>query len=203
MAGGILITGFEAFGGHGDNPSARIADALDGTVIAGTAVTGHVLPVVHEGLEAHIESLIADTAPRAVICLGLAAGEAAVRLERFAFNRADFDIPDNAGATLRGILVAGGPERLAATLPIVAMEARIAALGIPVRPSDSAGEYLCNAALYFALRATGRRRPPPACGFIHLPFLPEQAQGAPSLPLATMTDAVREAAAASLERGSG
>ncbi len=203
MTGGILITGFETFGGHGDNPSARIAVALDGSVIAGTPVIGHVLPVVHAGLETHIESLIADTAPRAVICLGLAAGEAAIRLERVAFNRADFAIPDNAGATLRGTLVKGGPERLAATLPVAAIEARIAARGIPVRPSDSAGEYLCNAALYYALRAAGRRRPEPACGFIHLPFLPEQTDGAASLPLAAMIEAVREAAAAALALGSG
>ena len=44
----VLVTGFEPFGGDVVNPSAEIARALDGRVIAGRSVIGAVLPCVFQ-----------------------------------------------------------------------------------------------------------------------------------------------------------
>ncbi|MDH3229008.1 MAG: pyroglutamyl-peptidase I [Alphaproteobacteria bacterium] len=187
----MLLTGFEAYGGHAVNPSGEVARALDGAGIAGVRVAGRVLPVVHAGLAGRIAALIDAVSPRAVICLGLDPGESAVRLERTAANALDFEIADNEGAILRGPVVAGGAAALPGTLPVPAIEDRLRAAGIPVRGSDDAGRYVCNALMYHALMAAARRDPAPACGFIHLPLLPEQADGSPSLPLERMVEAIR------------
>ena len=83
--------------------------------------------------------------------------------------------------------------------PSIKIDVMLRAGNIAVRGSDDAGRYLCNAAMYHALSATARRDPSPPCGFIHLPFLPEQAGDDASLPLETMVDAIRIAIETTLE----
>lgn len=195
----MLLTGFKPYGGHAINPSAEIARTLDGTAIGGTRVTAHILPVVYAGMGERIQALIDDISPRAVICLGLDPGIEAIHLERVAANALDFQIADNAGEILQGPVTKGGADALPSRLPLDSIEARLRAGNIAVRGSDDAGRYLCNALMYLALSATARRDSPPPCGFIHLPFLPEQAGGEASLPLETMVEGVRIAIAATLE----
>ena len=196
----MLLTGFEPYGGHDINPSTEIVRALDGATIMGMRVTGRILPVIYDGMAERVQALIDQTLPRAVICLGLDPGEWAIRLERVAANALDFEIADNAGEILQGPVAKDGADILHSTLPLEEIEARLRVGNIPVRGSDDAGRYLCNAVMYLALSAAARRNPPPACGFIHLPFLPEQAGTDASLPLETMIEAVRIAIAATLER---
>ena len=109
-----------------------------------------------------------------MICLGLWPGTPLLRLERIAVNIADFEIPDNVGHMTRGPVVEGGAEAYRSTLPIHAIQDRLLAAGIPARLSGSAGTYLCNALMYHALRACAEHAPGVPCGFIHLPYLPEQ-----------------------------
>ncbi len=167
-----LVTGFDPFGGHSVNPSALIARALDGTEIAGTRIVGRILPVDLDGLDAALDAALAGLEPKLVLALGLAASEPVIRLERVALNRADFNTPDNAGATRRGEpLEAGGPTARESRLPLDLILERLLAVGIPARFSETAGLYLCNAAMY---RLLGRLPIRLACGFIHLPPLPAQ-----------------------------
>lgn len=170
----MLLTGFQSYGGRAVNPAEDVVKALDGEEIAGRHVTGRTLPVHYAELGPQIARLIAETAPRAVICLGLWPGEPMLRLERIAVNIADFEIADNAGLIEHGAVVAGGPAAYDATLPIQAIQDRLLEAGIPARLSGSAGNFLCNALMYHALRSCAGRDPVPACGFIHLPYLPQQ-----------------------------
>ena len=170
----MLLTGFQSYGGRAANPAEDVVKALDGEVIAGRTVMGRTLPVRYAELGSQIAQLVAETAPRAVICLGLWPGEPMLRLERIAVNIADFEIADNAGLIERGAVVTGGPVAYAATLPIHAIQDRLLEAGIPARLSGSAGNFLCNALMYHALRSCARHDPVPACGFIHLPYLPQQ-----------------------------
>jgi pyroglutamyl-peptidase len=77
-------------------------------------------------------------------------------------------------------------------LPIKAMLQRLRDAGIPASLSQTAGTFVCNQVFYALMHALRRRRA--RGGFVHVPYLPEQAvrhAGAPSLPLQTMIDAVR------------
>ena len=168
----VLVTGFETFGGHDENPSALVAMALDGRAIAGARVTGRILPVDLGGLDAALDAALAGDVPDAVLAFGLAGNEAVIRLERVALNVADFGIPDNAGVTHRNApLEPGGPDARFSRLPLEAILDATLAAGIPARLSETAGLYLCNAAMY---RLLGRLDATVPCGFVHLPPLPAQ-----------------------------
>jgi len=180
-----LVTGFEPYGGMGLNPSAEIARRLDGATIAGVPVVGRRLPVDLARLDDALKLAWADIDPVAVILLGLAPGETCIRLERVALNLADFPIPDNAGAKARDTRLARtAGAALWSRLPLRGIEECLLGMGIPARLSESAGTYLCNAAMYRALSWLPQRVP---CGFIHLPLLPAQVaigleSGAPAQP---------------------
>jgi len=175
MEGKALITGFEPYGGRRLNPSGELAAALDGARLGDLVVVSRTLPVVFAGLAERIEACLAEARPAVVIALGLWPGEPMIRLERLAVNLADCTSPDNAGALPSGErLDPDGAPTLAATLPLRAVEAALLAAGIPARLSNTAGTFLCNATLYTLLRATERRGGRIPCGFIHLPYLPQQ-----------------------------
>lgn len=168
----IVLTGFEPFGGFARNPSALIVEALDGRTLAGARILGRILPVDLAGLDAALGKALAGTAPSAVIALGLAASEPVIRLERVALNVADFSTPDNTGAISRNApLDPAGPDARLSRLPLEAILDGLLAAGVPARLSETAGLYLCNAAMY---RLLGRVKAPTPCGFIHLPPLPDQ-----------------------------
>jgi pyroglutamyl-peptidase len=210
MAGTALVTGFEPYGGRRVNPSGALAAALDGARLGDLVIVGRTLPVVFAGLAERIEACLAATRPAVVIALGLWPGEPTLRLERLAVNLADCTSPDNAGALPRDEpLDRDGAAALAATLPLPAIAAALLAAGIPARLSNTAGTFLCNATLYTLLRALEHRGERIPCGFIHLPYLPQQVAellsgtgaGAvdradlASMDLATMERAVRVALA--------
>ena len=205
-----LVTGFEAYGGRDRNPAGEIAASLDGTAIGDTRLVGRCLPVAFGALETLIPALLAEIDPVAVISLGLCPAEPVIRLERVAINLADFPIPDNDGAVLVDQpLDAGGTAARFATLPLRPIQTALLGAGIPARLSSTAGTYLCNQALYGFLGAIERSGKAVPCGFIHLPYLPEQIAGMmarmqkersvqqrqptdlPSMSLATMSLAVR------------
>ena len=170
----ILITGFEPYGGRGSNPAAEIARSLHGREIAGTPVVGRTLPVSHARLRNEIDTLLRELDPAAVVSLGLAPGELAIRIERIGHDIADFEIPDNDGTLVADTLGGNGPTALPVTLPVKRIERALLDAGIPSRLSTTAGTFLCNACLYgflVAISEGGRAVP---CGFIHLPYMPAQ-----------------------------
>jgi pyroglutamyl-peptidase len=208
-----LLIGFEPYGGLDRNPSAEVVKELDGTVIAHHGVDGRVLPVSFGSLGGRIRELLSDTDPAVVVSLGLCPGEPVIRLERVALNLADFAIPDNEGSRIQDAPVTpAGPAARLATLPLRGIERALLRAGIPVRLSATAGTFLCNATLYTTLETV---RPGVPCGFVHLPYLPEQAArrcaqtnadpsalaAVASMSAATMVAAVRIVLEVSLREG--
>ncbi len=184
----MLLTGFRSYGERAINPAEEIVKRLDGRNIGGEQVNGRILPVEYRRLGPAIQETIRDTKPRAVICLGLWPGAPLIRLERVAVNVADFEIADNVGEIAKEPLNAGGDAAFLSTLPLDAIHNRLLAAGIPAQLSGTAGAFLCNALMYHALRASADRSPSPpcGCGFIHVPYLPEQ--------VAQMIEATRQGA---------
>jgi pyroglutamyl-peptidase len=169
----ILLTGFEPFGTHADNPSSDVAKALDGRAVGAETVRTAILPVHHARAADLVRELVKETAPRAIVHLGLAGGRARVALERVAVNVMDFDLADNAGYRATGEpCVPGGPAAYFSTLPLDAMLQALTAEGVPAYLSSSAGTYLCNQTFYTTrhlLESHGAGTP---AGFIHLPLAP-------------------------------
>ena len=89
-------------------------------------------------------------------------------------------------------IIPGGPDGYFSTLPVKAMIAAISESGLPAAISNTAGTFVCNDVLYSLLHhyaGTGTR-----CGFIHVPWLPEQ--GEPSLSLESTAKALEIAVSA-------
>jgi pyroglutamyl-peptidase len=201
-AGGVLVTGFEPFGGDDTNPSWEICRVLPGAV--GRARI-HTLRVPTEFRRA-IETVAAEIErlePDVVLLLGQAGGRAALCVERVAINVDDARIADNAGwQPVDEPVAPSGPAAYFATVPVKAMTAAIRAAGVPAEVSNSAGTFVCNHLLYGVLHflaASGRAA---RAGFIHVPWLESQAAarpGSPSMALATMARGVEAALAAALD----
>ncbi len=196
----ILLTGFEPFGGDPRNPSSEACALLDGEEIAGHQVRAVTLPTAFNAAALKLLREIARREPALVIATGLAVGRAEITPERFALNFADARIPDNRGRQPRGkTLVKGAPLAYASTLLVDRIVARLRAAGIPAAPSLSAGAFVCNE-LFFRLRHATEGSPLRA-GFIHVPYASEhvvERPGTPSLPLATIAQALRLAAEVAL-----
>lgn len=198
----ILVTGFEPFGGAASNPSQDIARALDGREIAGHRVVGVVLPCVFATAPKELLHRIREIRPAAVLCLGLANGRAEITPERVAINLDDARIPDNAGAQPVDRPIARASEAAYfSKLPIKPIVAALRAKGIPASISNTAGTFVCNHVFYQLMRALRRLRTIRG-GFIHVPCTPELAKpGEPSLPLATMIEAIALAVEVTTGRG--
>lgn len=201
----LLLTGFEPFGGGTINPSGELARRLDGIEIAGARVVGRALPVSFERLPSLIAALVDEMVARAgtaaLLGMGLAGGEPAIRLEQIAINRAHSETADNDGvAPVNQPLERDGPAARIATLELEPIVADLRGAAIPARLSFHAGTHCCNLWLYHALGALERAGKRIPCGFIHLPCLPEQALDGASatMTLDTMTQAVRKVAEAAL-----
>lgn len=195
----VLLTGFEPFGGETVNPSQEVARHWHGRVIGGHRVVGALLPCVFGAAITELKRQIRETKPVLVICVGQAGGRAEITPERVTINVDDARIPDNAGRQpVDRAIVRGGPAAYWSTLPIKAIVAALRQHGIPASVSQTAGTFVCNHVFYGLMHALRPRRAARG-GFIHVPFLPEQAtKGQPSLPLETMVEAVGVAIATAL-----
>lgn len=199
----VLVTGFESFAASTVNPSAMLVHQLDESSIAQARVIGIELPVSYRAAPKALREAVNTVQPSIVLSLGLASGRSMLALERVAINVLDYPIPDNEGAQpIEGPIVADGAAAYFATLPIKAIVAAWAEESIPGYISNTAGTYLCNQILYESLHlaaARGHR-----AGFIHLPYLPEQAarvgNNAPSMALNLMLQGVRRAIEVSVSR---
>lgn len=196
----VLLTGFEPFGDGERNPSAEIAEGLDGAVVAGHRVAGATLPVTAAGAPRALEEAVGRHGPSLVLSLGLAGGRGMLALERVALNVLDFPIPDNDGSRpVDEPVVGSGPAAYLATIPLKAVLAAWGDEGLPGYVSNTAGTFVCNQTFYRSLHLSAER----GCraGLIHLPYLPAQAAGtagAPSVSRDLMVRAVELALEVSL-----
>ncbi|MCD0494011.1 pyroglutamyl-peptidase I [Chromobacterium violaceum] len=196
----VLLTGFEPFGGETVNPSWEAARKLDGETIAGARVHARLLPCEFGAALDELYRQLDALRPDVAIAVGQAGGRPDIAVERVAINVDDARFPDNAGRQpIDEPVVANGPAAYFSTLPIKAIVAGLRERGLPATVSQSAGTFVCNHVMYGLLH-----RGCPRAGFIHLPFLPEQAirhPGAFSLQLDDCVAALRLAVELSLTRG--
>ncbi len=177
----VLLTAFEPFDGSTENASLAVLSLLQAECDWPEPIdlrTG-VLLVATARVGSELDALLTAHRPAVAVLLGESAQAACVTLERLAVNLLDFRVPDNAGSQpVDEPVEAGGPAALWSTLPVRTCAARVASSGGSAALSLSAGAYLCNQALYHALRwaasCPGTDIERPSVGFVHLPSLPSQ-----------------------------
>ena len=201
----VLITGFEPFGGETVNPSWEVVKQLEGLNIDNCRVVTRQLPCVFGESLTVLNAAIDELEPCVVIAVGQAGGRVDVTVERVAINVDDARIPDNRGQQPVDVaIVPDGPAAWFSALPIKAMVAALREKGIPASVSQTAGTFVCNHVMYGLLNKISAK-PGVKGGFIHIPYLPEQAAahaGAPSMAVQTVKDALEIAITVALRQAS-
>lgn len=187
----ILLTGFEPFLDFTVNPTMKIVEELNGSVIGGFLVIGKIMPVDFAVSGKTIVKLIEETRPDVVISLGLAAGRFKMTPERIAINFKDGPKDNNGYVPMdEPINIEGEPGYLS-TLPIRRMVKDLIAGGLPAEISNTAGAYLCNNVMYESLHYTKNSNPRMLAGFIHMPASHELAIQHGGIPSWSHEDLVR------------
>ena len=180
----ILLTAFEPFGGESTN--AALEAVMRVHAPEGVTLNTLTVPTVFGlGTDTVLLAMRA-LRPDAVICVGQAAGRAAITPERVAINVRDARIPDNAGFRPSDEPIdPRGPAAYFSTLPIKAMTEAIQTAGVHAAISNTAGTFVCNDLFYSVCRAIEMESLRTVGGFIHVPCTPAQA-AAHTPPLASM-----------------
>ena len=186
----VLLTAFEPFGGRGFNPALQVMAAIKPAAFRNLRLYKAALPVSGKAIGPKIRSLIDGLKPDYIVSLGMAEGEAAVRVERFALNIQDYRIKDNDGWRPEACLIQpAGPAAYFVNCDTARLAAAIARAGVPVYISNHAGAYVCNNLMYEAMHAISAAGLKTKFAFIHLPLTTGMAAAEkgraiqPSLPL--------------------
>ncbi len=171
-----LVTGSQPFAGLPTNPAELVLPFVDGMVIDGITVRTRATPVSRARIPDLLPSLVDEERPAFVLALGLALGAPTLRVEKVEINACHFAVADNDGMRPLGgtPIEPDGPMARLATWDAEAVVAAILAEDVPARVSFHAGTHLCNLTLYTYLGALEARGLASPCGFLHLPYLPEQ-----------------------------
>lgn len=186
----VLVTGFDPFGGENVNPAWEAVQALAEHKHEHYLIEARQLPTVFGKSIEKLNRYVEDISPDVVICVGQAGGRSTFSLERIAVNVNDARIPDNEGnLPIDTPVVAGGPVGYWTTLPIKAIARKLREEGVPASISHTAGTFVCNQVFYGLMHCIATVKPGTKGGFIHIPYLPQQAAhhpGQPSMALDTI-----------------
>ena len=199
----ILVTGFTPFGGETVNPSWEAVRRLP-DCIGDARLFKREIPTEFAASADALRAAMAELHPDAVLCVGQYGGASCIRVERVAVNLRDARIADNAGEKpVDEPVVPGAPDAYFATIPTRRIVDALRGQGIPAQLSYSAGTFVCNNLLYAALHESAQSYGAARCGFVHVPYLPEQAKdgSAPSMSLELMLRALHIAVEAIAEKG--
>jgi len=168
----ILLTGFGAFPGVGNNATAQLIPKLTEAARARFTdhyVIGEILPVEWARAPQALTRLLEGA--KAVLALHFGVSHEATGFQLELIGRNFCSSQHDAAGKLppSETVIASGPALLAATLPAERIVARLVRRGFPCRTSSNAGTYLCNALLYHSLTAARALPKPFLSGFIHIP----------------------------------
>ncbi len=194
----ILVTGFDPFSGEVINPAIETVKRLPDTISGAKIIKLEIPTVCHQSLRV-IDEAIARYDPDVVLSVGQAGGRPDITVERVGINVDDCRIPDNAGNQIVDEpIYADGPAAYFVTVPIKAMVQRIRERNIPASVSNTAGTFVCNHVTYGVCHLLAVKYPGKRSGFIHIPFLPQQAVDKKNMPSMSQ-DMMVEAITAAIE----
>ena len=164
----VLLTSFPAFGGHDDNVSMKVMQAIESIGITGITLVTELLTCDEVGSRRVSESINQGEKFNAIIQLGLAESRKSISLERWAHNESNFRIADNSGRLVNEIVIQGAPSKYETTASKHILDEEFEGEEDVVW-SESAGQFVCNETIYRTLNSidsVGEKIP---AIFIHLP----------------------------------
>ncbi|EEK72708.1 MULTISPECIES: pyroglutamyl-peptidase I [Bacillus cereus group] len=190
----VLLTGFDPFGGESINPAWEVAKSLHEKTIGEYKIISKQVPTVfHKSIQV-LKAYIEELTPEMIICIGQAGGRPDITIERVAINIDDARIADNEGNQPVDMpVVEEGPNAYWSTLPMKAIVKKLREEGIPSSVSQTAGTFVCNHLFYGLMHELEKHDKKIKGGFVHIPFLPEQASnypGQPSMSLSTISKGI-------------
>lgn len=188
----VLLTAFGPYDEWQENASWLVLQAVVREMSGGLDLTTRLYPANFAEMRDRIENDFSGAPYDAALHLGQAPGAGFLRLEAVAQNtrRERGDASDE-----RLPLEDDGPLAYESRLPLAEWTRRLRDEGVPTELSRNAGDYYCNAALYwshyFGERSGGR----PAAAFVHVPIDLSQAcrldRDTPSMPAEVSAYGVR------------
>ncbi len=181
----LLITGFSPFGGESINPSYEAIKLVKDNISGAEIVKREIPTVFYKSVEL-LEQLIEETQPDIVICFGQSGGESKIRLEKVAINFDEARIEDNEGnRPIDKKIKEDGETAYFSNLPIKNALKNLTDKNIPSKISYSAGTFVCNHLFYGLMYLIDKKYKDLKGGFVHLPYLPEQAVKKENMPFMT------------------
>ena len=187
----VLVTGFDAFGSHGINPTEKIVKLLPKS-INDHSIHTIVLPTIQYQCIEQLMEQVNSQAYDVILMLGQAGGIADFHVERVAINMDDFRIADNQNnQPIDSPIYHDGESAYFSTLPIKKIVKTLNDSGYNASISNSAGTFVCNHLFYGCAYNIHKQHKETRYGFIHVPFETSQtSKDQASLPLQTMVDAI-------------
>lgn len=168
----ILLTGFGPFPGVPANATSLLVPLIGEAareLFPTYEFVAEILPTEWVAAPQKVGDLLARPGTVLVLHFGVSWQAEGFQIELIGRNRCEV-MPDAAGRLPAGeCLLDDGPAELACTLPAERIVQRLTQLGLPVRTSNDAGGFLCNALLYASLGAADTLANPHLVGFVHLP----------------------------------
>jgi pyroglutamyl-peptidase len=187
----ILLTAFKPFADWDQNSSWLALQALMRDLPPSTDVTTRLYPVDYDEVRSRLAADLQGSFD-VVLHIGQSSGSPVIQLEQFALNACR--VVGESQEIIRP-LEENGPLAYSSALPLGDWTRRLREYGIPTVLSLHAGDYLCNASMYWShylLEAAGQTA---RVGFVHLPLdtsqVVTQPKAMPSLPSEVCATALR------------
>lgn len=169
----LLVTGFGAFPGVPDNPTARLMDWLQDSreafLCRRLQIETAVLPVEwHAGPE-HLHTLLAEHDPDVALHFGANRNAVGFRIEQWARNTTSHQADARGAAAPASTVLADAPRALRAPLSAIKVARHLRSLGLPAQASRDGGRYLCNTVYFLSLLAARPSGRPRLVQFVHIP----------------------------------
>ena len=172
----ILVTGFEpVFAKYDINPSWEAVKLLP-DMIHGAEIIKLELPCRYGSIGEVLEAALDTHRPDILLSVGHAGRVNGLEVEWLGVNRDDCSLADNDGVVRQWTPICpDGADAYLTNLPVERMVNAIQAAGIPAYRSYTAGQYLCNHALYLGRYLGETKFPGMKSGFIHVSLCAKQA----------------------------
>ena len=195
----ILVTGFDPFDKDIINPAYEAVKRLPDEIKEAKIIKLEI-PTSFERSRIAIEEAIEKYSPNVILSIGQAGGRNEITIEKVAINLLEARIKDNDGyQPLDKPIKEDGQTAYFTNLPIKGMVSHIKENNIPANISYTAGTFVCNSVMYNILYLIDKKFPHIKGGFIHVPFLPEQAVLKNPIPSSMSLDMISKAIELAIE----